>query len=720
MATSAAPGSDRTHAAAKRYIYAWGGGRAEGDATMRDLLGGKGAGLAEMTNAGLPVPPGFTITTEACNDYFANGQQLPDGLWDDVLEAVKQVEAETGKGFGDAANPLLVSVRSGAKFSMPGMMDTVLNLGLNEDTLQGLVALTGNERFGWDAYRRFIQMFGRIVMDVPGEQFDHALDAKKAARGVSQDTDLSAEDLREVAGEYRAIVRQATGRDFPADPYEQLDLSIKAVFGSWFGKRAMDYRNSQKIAHDLGTAVNVVTMVFGNMGDDSGTGVAFTRDPNTGEKSLFGEYLTNAQGEDVVAGIRTAPKISQMQTDMPHCVRRVPEDRPAARAPLPRRPGPRVHDRARPAVHAPDAVGQADRGRSRADRRRHGRGGPHLEGRGSGADRAGPRRPAPARHVRPGRAQGRHQDRERAQRLAGRRRWAGRLRRRYGRRMGRPRREGHPRSDRDVPGRLPRHGRVAGHHHRPRRRHLARGGRRAPDRQAVRGRVERPVGRLRRQAGALQRDRDRVQGRRLGQPRRLDRRALPRPAADGRGPLRGPARAPDDPRLGRRHPPHAGLDERRQARGGRPGPRLWRAGHRAVPHRAHVPRGRAPRDRARRDPRREPGDARQGEGRFGRGAQRRRAGGGRHLRRRDGEARAAPAGRLRGHLRGDGQPAGRHPPHRPAAPRVPAEPRGAARQGHPGRGARRGVGRGQGAPRDDQGAPRAEPDARTARRVASG
>ena len=317
MATSAAPGSDRTHAAAKRYIYAWGGGRAEGDATMRDLLGGKGAGLAEMTNAGLPVPSGFTITTEACNDYFANGQQLPDGLWDDVLEAVKEVERETGKGFGDAANPLLVSVRSGAKFSMPGMMDTVLNLGLNEDTLQGLVALTGNERFGWDAYRRFIQMFGRIVMDVPGEQFDHALDAKKAARGVSQDTDLSAEDLREVAGEYRSIVREATGRDFPADPYEQLDLAIKAVFGSWFGKRAMDYRNSQKIAHDLGTAVNVVTMVFGNMGDDSGTGVAFTRDPNTGEKLLFGEYLTNAQGEDVVAGIRTAPKISQMQTDMP-------------------------------------------------------------------------------------------------------------------------------------------------------------------------------------------------------------------------------------------------------------------------------------------------------------------------------------------------------------------------------------------------------------------
>ncbi|MFL5682107.1 MAG: pyruvate, phosphate dikinase [Chloroflexota bacterium] len=317
MTTTATPPGERAHKAAKRYIYAWGGGRAEGDATMRDLLGGKGAGLAEMTNAGLPVPPGFTITTEACNDYFTAGERLPDGLWEDVLEAVREVERGTGKGFGNAADPLLVSVRSGAKFSMPGMMDTVLNLGLNEETLHGLVALTGNERFGWDAYRRFIQMFGRIVMDVKPERFDNALDAAKHARGVAQDTDLTAGDLQALTTEFKDIVRADTGRDFPSDPYEQLDLAIKAVFASWFGKRAVDYRNNQKIAHDLGTAVNVVTMVFGNMGDDSGTGVAFTRDPNTGEKVLYGEYLTNAQGEDVVAGIRTAPKISQMQTDMP-------------------------------------------------------------------------------------------------------------------------------------------------------------------------------------------------------------------------------------------------------------------------------------------------------------------------------------------------------------------------------------------------------------------
>jgi len=307
----------RAHVAAKRYIYAWGDGRAEGHGRMKDLLGGKGAGLAEMTNAGLPTPPGFTITTEACNDYFAAGKQLPDGLWDDVLAAVRDVEKQTGKGFGDPKNPLLVSVRSGAKFSMPGMMDTVLNLGLNEATLTGLVALTGNERFGWDAYRRFIQMFGRIVLDVDGELFEHALQAKKTARGAAADTDLTASDLRELVTEFKAIVRDATGRDFPGDPDEQLDLAIKAVFASWFGKRANDYRNSQKIAHDLGTAVNVVTMVFGNMGDDSGTGVAFTRDPNTGEKELYGEYLVNAQGEDVVAGIRTPQKISHLADEMP-------------------------------------------------------------------------------------------------------------------------------------------------------------------------------------------------------------------------------------------------------------------------------------------------------------------------------------------------------------------------------------------------------------------
>ena len=390
--------------AAKRYIYAWGDGHAEGDATMRDLLGGKGAGLAEMTNAGLPVPPGFTITTEACNDYFTAGEQLPDGLWDDVLEAVREVEAQTGKGFGDAAGPApRVSVRSGAKFSMPGMMDTVLNLGPQR----------GDPPRSDRADRQRALRLGRLPAVHPDVRPDrHGREGRALRRGArggqarprrrSRTPTSTPTTCRRSSTTFKAIVREDTGRDFPSDPYEQLDLAIKAVFASWFGKRAIDYRNNQKIAHDLGTAVNVVTMVFGNMGDDSGTGVAFTRDPNTGEKTLFGEYLTNAQGEDVVAGIRTAPKIAQMQTDMPEVYARVPAHRPAARAALPRRPGPRVHDRARQAVHAPDAFRQADRRGRRQDRQRPRQRGRHHEGGGARPDRARPRGPAPARPVRRG------------------------------------------------------------------------------------------------------------------------------------------------------------------------------------------------------------------------------------------------------------------------------------------------------------------------------
>ena len=309
--------ADRAHSAAKRYIYAWGDGTAEGSGTMKDLLGGKGAGLAEMTIAGLPTPPGFTITTEACNDYFAAGETLPAGLWDDVLEAMREVEGRSGKGFGDAANPLLVSVRSGAKFSMPGMMDTVLNLGLNDETRTGLARLSGDERFAWDAYRRFIQLFGRIVLHVDGRLLDGALERKKQAAGAQTDAELTADALRDLVTEFKTIVRAEAGRDFPDDPYEQLDLAIKAVFASWFGERARVYRDSQKIAHDLGTAVNVVTMVFGNMGETSGTGVAFTRNTINGTRELQGEYLTNAQGEDVVAGIRTPKDIAALKDEMP-------------------------------------------------------------------------------------------------------------------------------------------------------------------------------------------------------------------------------------------------------------------------------------------------------------------------------------------------------------------------------------------------------------------
>src|SRR5438874_4959831 len=288
----------------------------EGNRDMKDLLGGKGANLAEMSNLGLPVPPGFTITTEACLAYLEK-DAFPDGLMDAARDHLGSLESAMGKRLGDAADPLLVSVRSGAKFSMPGMMDTVLNLGLNDATVAGLAQQTSNERFAWDAYRRFVQMFGRIVLNVSGEKLDHAFDAAKRAAGASQDTELNAEQLRAVSQQLKELVQSETGRPFPTDVKEQLELAIKAVFSSWMGKRAVDYRNQFKIPHDLGTAVNVVTMVFGNMGDDSGTGVAFTRDPSTGAKELYGEFLPNAQGEDVVAGIRTPLSISRMQEIWP-------------------------------------------------------------------------------------------------------------------------------------------------------------------------------------------------------------------------------------------------------------------------------------------------------------------------------------------------------------------------------------------------------------------
>ncbi|HKG20342.1 MAG TPA: pyruvate, phosphate dikinase, partial [Blastocatellia bacterium] len=302
---------------ANKYVYIFANGKSDGRGDMKDLLGGKGAGLAEMTNAGLPVPPGFTITTEACNAYYAAGATFPAGMWDQVMASLKQVEQASGKRLGDPSNPLLVSVRSGAKFSMPGMMDTVLNLGLNEETLTGLAELTSNERFAYDAYRRFIQMFGKIVLNVNGEIFDHAFDSAKSKARVKLDTDLSAEDLRQIVKEFKKIVKRETGREFPTDPYAQLEEAIKAVFRSWNGDRAIAYRRKERIPDELGTAVNVVTMVFGNMGNDSGTGVAFTRNPATGEKVLFGDYLTNAQGEDVVAGIRTPKHIDELRNDMP-------------------------------------------------------------------------------------------------------------------------------------------------------------------------------------------------------------------------------------------------------------------------------------------------------------------------------------------------------------------------------------------------------------------
>jgi len=298
----------------RKWVYLF----SEGNAKMRDLLGGKGAGVSEMTNAGLPVPPGFTITTEACNAYYDSEKHFPQGMWEQTLASLKIVEQQTGKNFGKAENPLLVSVRSGAKFSMPGMMDTVLNLGINDETVQGLVALTGDERFAYDAYRRFIQMFSKIVLDTNPQDFEHVLEKYRQQSNVKTDAEIPAPELKKLVGEFKQIAEKQSGEPFPTDVYKQLEKAIEAVFSSWNNKRAMDYRNFNKIDHKLGTAVNIQSMVFGNMGSDSGTGVAFTRDPGTGEKQLYGEYLLNAQGEDVVAGIRTPSKISKLQQDLPH------------------------------------------------------------------------------------------------------------------------------------------------------------------------------------------------------------------------------------------------------------------------------------------------------------------------------------------------------------------------------------------------------------------
>ena len=299
--------------ALKKYVYFFGEGKRE----MKKLLGGKGADLSEMTNMGLPVPYGFTITTEVCNLFYDLGKRYPEGLEDQIEENLKKLEEKMGMGFGDEKNPLLVSVRSGAVFSMPGMMDTVLNLGLNDKTVAALIEKTKNERFGWDSYRRFVQMFGDVVMDVEHNKFEEALQSKKDKKNVKFDTELTAEDLRELVEDYKKIIKEAKGRSFPQDPREQLKMSIGAVFGSWNNKRAISYRNLHDLPHNLGTAVNVQAMVFGNMGQDSGTGVAFTRNPSTGEDKFYGEYLINAQGEDVVAGTRTPQHISKLEEEMP-------------------------------------------------------------------------------------------------------------------------------------------------------------------------------------------------------------------------------------------------------------------------------------------------------------------------------------------------------------------------------------------------------------------
>jgi pyruvate, orthophosphate dikinase len=297
----------------KKYVYLF----SEGNASMKNLLGGKGANLAEMTDLGLPVPQGFTVSTEACTRYYEDGKSVADEIVSQIFDAMVKMEEISAKKFGDPKNPLLVSVRSGARASMPGMMDTILNLGLNDVAVEGLATLTQNERFAFDSYRRFIQMFSDVVKCIPKAKFEEILEAVKEEKGAESDTDLTAQDLKLVVARYKALYLVERGVEFPQEPRVQLMESIKAVFRSWDNPRAIVYRRMNDIPGDWGTAVNVQAMVFGNMGNDSGTGVAFTRDPSTGEKKLYGEFLMNAQGEDVVAGIRTPKAISELKDTMP-------------------------------------------------------------------------------------------------------------------------------------------------------------------------------------------------------------------------------------------------------------------------------------------------------------------------------------------------------------------------------------------------------------------
>ncbi|MBO8142074.1 MAG: pyruvate, phosphate dikinase [Firmicutes bacterium] len=308
-----------------KRVYFFGGGTAEGSGKMRELLGGKGANLAEMSRLGIPVPPGFTITTEMCTEYYRNGKQWPQGLAEEIEANLRKLEEAMGARFGDPANPLLVSVRSGARVSMPGMMDTILNLGLNDETVEGLIKRTGNPRFGYDSYRRFIHMYGDVVLGVAHEEFEARIDRMKEEKGVNLDTELDADDLARLVEEYKALVAEKTGRSFPSDPMEQLKGAINAVFDSWNTPRAVRYRELHDIPNDWGTAVNVQAMVFGNMGNRSATGVAFTRNPATGEKEFYGEFLVNAQGEDVVAGIRTPEPIARLKELMPEAYAQLEE-----------------------------------------------------------------------------------------------------------------------------------------------------------------------------------------------------------------------------------------------------------------------------------------------------------------------------------------------------------------------------------------------------------
>ena len=468
----------------------------EGNKDLKDLLGGKGANLAEMTNLGLPVPPGFIITTDACRYYLEQGS-VPDSLAGEVTGHLSELEQKMGRKLGDHADPLLVSVRSGAKFSMPGMMETVLNIGLSDESVHGLAKQAGSERFAWDSYRRLIQMFGKTVLDIDGHEFEQAIDAAKQAKGTKNDLDLDAEDLQSLVESFKAIVKDKTGRDFPQEPREQMDMAVEAVFNSWNADRAILYRRQERIPADLGTAVNIVTMVFGNLGADSGTGVAFTRDPGSGQQGVYGDYLQNAQGEDVVAGIRNTVPLQDLEQidaksygelmDIMSTLENHYKDLCDIEFTIERGKlwmlQTRVGKRTAGAAFR-IATQLVDQGLIDLD---------EALTRVTGA----PARPADVPALRGG--LGRHEDHQGNQRLAGRGRRQGGLRLRHGRRVGGPRRGRHPRPARDQPGRPARNDRRPGHPDQPRRQDQPRGRGRPRHGQDLRLRRGRARGRRQRQ-----------------------------------------------------------------------------------------------------------------------------------------------------------------------------------------------------------------------------
>jgi pyruvate, orthophosphate dikinase len=456
-----------------RYVYRFGGGVSDGEGRNKELLGGKGANLAEMASIGLPVPPGFTISTAMCARFYEEGERFPESLRAEVADGIAHIETVTGKRFGDAADPLLVSVRSGARVSMPGMMDTVLNLGLNDETVRGLAAISGDERFAWDSYRRFIQMYGDVVLGLDHGAFEEALEIAKEDKGVHLDTDLEARDWQRLVARYKELVEEQLGHPFPQDVHEQLWGAVGAVFGSWQSERAKVYRRLNNIPGDWGTAVNVQAMVFGNMGDTSATGVAFTRDPSTGERAYYGEYLINAQGEDVVAGIRT-----------PQYLTRVAREKAGAKAPSMEESLPEVYaDLARVFDllerhyrDMQDIEFTVERGRLFMLQTRSGKrtAKAALKIAVDMAEEGLISQQEAVLRVDPS-ALG---DRQGPAGFAGGRLRRRRVRRRHRRAPRRPRRESDLGPHRDQPRRHPRHARGARHPHRPRRHDQPRGGRR--------------------------------------------------------------------------------------------------------------------------------------------------------------------------------------------------------------------------------------------------